>query len=87
MDVPVDGIVVDGDTGEFVCACVRMVMGGNLRGLKKFLASDCTPSAPCGAKGGPARVREFVTGVGEKLDGVSTLASLRLKVPGADCNF
>ena len=87
MDVPVDGIVVDVDTGEFVCARVRMVMGGNLPGLKKDLASDGTPSAPCGAKGGPARISEFLTGVGEKLDGVSTLASLRLKVPGADCNL
>jgi hypothetical protein len=87
MDVPVDGIVVDADTSEFVCACVRMVMGGNLPGLKKDLASDGKPSAPCGAKGGPARVKEFVTGVGEKLDGVSTLASLRLKVPAAGRNF
>ena len=74
MDVPVDGIVVDVDTGEFVCACVRMVMGGNLPGLKKDIAADGKPSAPCGAKGGPARVKEFVTGVGEKLDGVSMLS-------------
>jgi hypothetical protein len=36
MDVPVDGIVVDADTSEFVCACVRMVMGGNLQ-LKFYL--------------------------------------------------
>ena len=87
MDVPVGGIVIDDDTGEFVCACVRKVMGGNLACLKKDLASDGKPSAPCGAKGGPTCVREFVSGVGEKLDGVSTLASLRLKVPGAGCNF
>ena len=87
MDVPVGGIVIDDDTGEFVCARVRKVMGGNLPGLKKDLASDGKPSAPCGAKGGPACVQEFVTGVGERLDGVSTLASLRFKVSGAGCNF
>ena len=55
--------------------------------LKKDLAADAKPSAPCGAKGGPANVKEFVTGVGERLDAVSTLASLRLKVPTADRNF
>ena len=87
MDVPVGAIVVDADTGEFVCARVRAAMGGNLPALKKDLVGDAKPSAPCGAKGGPANVKEFVTGVGETLDGVSTLASLRLKVPGAGRNF
>ena len=87
MDVPVGAIVVDADTGEFICARVRAAMGGNLPALKKDLVGDAKPSAPCGAKGGPANVKEFVTGVGETLDGVSTLASLRLKVPGAGRNF
>jgi hypothetical protein len=68
MDVPVGAIVVDADSGEFTCARVRVDMGGNVPTLKKDLAADGKPSAPCGAEGGPARVKEFVTGVGEQLD-------------------
>ena len=51
MNVPVGAIVVDADTDEFICAHVRVGMGGNVPALRKDLAADAKPWAPCGANG------------------------------------
>ena len=80
-DVPIGAVVVDAETGKFVGARVRAVMGSNLRALRTDVAADAAPSKPCGAKAGPVRIVDFVQDRSEKLDGVSTLASLRITVP------
>ena len=83
LPVPLNAVVVDDETGELVVARVEWQMGVPLQTLQREIEGNPQPSQACGAKGGPVDVRRFLTEPHPipALDGVSTLASLRLATP------
>eukprot|EP01052_Picozoa_sp_SAG31_P017483 SAG31_NODE_1196_length_9445_cov_9.153970_11_plen_434_part_00 len=81
--VPLNAIVLDEETGAFVCARVCKKIPVSLRKLKDAAALEGTKaSKPCGAKGGLLDVNALLSDPYCELDGVATLASVVLRPPG-----